>query len=208
MMSYFPSCIMGSDAGAIPVFSRKSAICITFLFLFTTAVFSQAAAETVAYTFKFNWDGSLLAAADQKDNINVYNIPGKKIKHSFYKGGIPAFLDFSTDNRYLACGYHSGSDPRWYKNNNRVKKLTIEADGQTYQAEFRDTMELQIFHFPHPVKFNRIIFRLKDVYLSGVDNDTAIAEVQFYYRGAEIELDLYHVQEFPEKVTAEEAAAH
>jgi hypothetical protein len=64
-------------------------------------------------------------------------------------------------------------DPKWFKRNNRVKEMEIEVNGKKYKVKFTDAMKEQNYDFNDPISFDTIRFYIKDVYLSGTDNDTA-----------------------------------
>lgn len=95
-------------------------------------------------------------------------------------------------------------DALWYESNNRLKKLTVETENKRFTLSFKDKMRPQMAKLPQPVTFSEIKFYIKEVY-PGKDNDTAISEIKFFFKGKEIKLNLFQLKHFLEKVTKEEA---
>jgi hypothetical protein len=95
-------------------------------------------------------------------------------------------------------------DPRWFKNNNRVKTLKIIINKKDYIVNLQDDMKVQRINFNTHITFENITFIILDVYKSNVDNDTAISEIYFYKDNTRIPVDLSHVEEFNRKITEKE----
>ncbi|MBN2443363.1 MAG: hypothetical protein JXJ04_18525 [Spirochaetales bacterium] len=79
---------------------------------------------------------------------------------------------------------------KWYKNNNRVKKIQVITENDELVFDFEDIMTEQRKTLPHPISFTSIRFFIKDVYKSEADDDTAISEICFYFQGSKIEFDM------------------
>jgi hypothetical protein len=81
-------------------------------------------------------------------------------------------------------------DSRYWAQNNRIKSMRIELDDYNQDAAFTDKMTPQEVKLPAAKTFSRARFIVKDVYLSGKDNDTCISEIEFWNAGKKLELDL------------------
>lgn len=84
-------------------------------------------------------------------------------------------------------------DEKWWKNNNRVKCLTLKIDGKSFIVNFQDKMQPQKISFPQPMTFSEASFVIKEVF-PGKDDDTAISEIAFYHAGDKVELDFDRVK--------------
>ena len=78
---------------------------------------------------------------------------------------------------------------RYFKTNNRVKKLKVRAGDSVIDISFRDEMTLQRFQLPSRITFNKIVFEISDVH-RGKDPDTCIAELEFYLQGKRILIEI------------------
>ena len=79
-------------------------------------------------------------------------------------------------------------DSRWFKSNNRVKKLRVTADDREYTFEFRDQMTAQQFRFPAAITSDVVRFTIADVYPGDKWNDTPIAEIELRRNGLTIDI--------------------
>ncbi len=85
-------------------------------------------------------------------------------------------------------------DAQWWKANNRIKQLSVEAAGKTYTFDFDDKMEEQAKKLNAAITFNKIKFIVKEVYRSTGDDDTALSEISFYNQGKKVDLDMSGVR--------------
>jgi hypothetical protein len=95
--------------------------------------------------------------------------------------------DITVDKITIAPGYF---DPKWWKSNNRIKKLKVKYGDEYKIIQFADKMEKQSLNLGEEIRFKEISFEIKDVYSSGKDNDTGISEIEFYYKGEKVEIDI------------------
>ena len=80
-------------------------------------------------------------------------------------------------------------DRRYFKKNNRVKKLKVILDGPAgsdMTLSIEDDMTPQKFMMGGPVSFSRIRFEIAEVYKGSSWDDTCIAEIALYDRGNKI----------------------
>lgn len=91
----------------------------------------------------------------------------------------------------VAPGYF---DPKYWKNNNRVKKLKIDYGEKPFALEFKDTQTVQKVTLPAEITFSVISFTIMEVYPSDRDNDTGISEIEFYHKGEKLEIDVSGVE--------------
>ena len=94
--------------------------------------------------------------------------------------------EITVDSIQVLPGYF---DAKWWKSNNRVKSLIMKIDDSTTTLQFQDAMKPHKADFKTPKTFKKVEFIIKEVYPSGKDDDTAISEIQFYYKGERIQLD-------------------
>jgi hypothetical protein len=85
-------------------------------------------------------------------------------------------------------------DTKWWKTNNRIKKLVAVASDQAITFNFADKMEEQGQKLPAPLKLTKIKFTIRDVYRSTGDDDTALSEISFYNAGKKVEMDMRGVK--------------
>jgi ankyrin repeat protein len=107
--------------------------------------------------------------------------------------GLTLDRKITVDELKIAPGYF---DKRWFKDNNRVKRLKIRLNDQIIEAAFKDEMKLQSIKLEKPVSFNYALFTIMDVYPSKSSDDTAISEIQFYIKGQRIKLHTGKVAQF------------
>jgi hypothetical protein len=93
--------------------------------------------------------------------------------------------EITIDELKIMPGYF---DPRWWASNNRVKKLFIDFGTESYNAVFRDEMKIQSVKLPKEISFKSVTFIIKDVYVSGKDNDTGMSEIQFWHKGEQVDI--------------------
>jgi hypothetical protein len=99
------------------------------------------------------------------------------------------------DEIKISGGYF---DPQWWSANNRVKKAIINLNGKDYIMDFADKMVPQSLKLPAEVLLNDFKITIKDAYLAVGQtwNDTAISEIEFYYKGKKIQIDLGDYQQY------------
>ncbi|MBN2440538.1 MAG: hypothetical protein JXJ04_04315 [Spirochaetales bacterium] len=95
--------------------------------------------------------------------------------------------EITVDEIAVAPGYF---DSKWWKSNNRVKSLRITYGGTSRVLNFKDEMQMQKIKLAKEIRFSGITFEITEVYLSGKDNDTGISEIEFYYKGEKVAIDM------------------
>lgn len=95
-------------------------------------------------------------------------------------------------------------DKKWWKQNNRVKNLLIVTPDFEYMAVFKDERKAQEIKFNEPIITENIRFIVKDIFKTIKWDDTGISEIEFYYKGKKIELDLSKQNNYLQKVTEKE----
>ena len=81
-------------------------------------------------------------------------------------------------------------DSRWWQNNGRPKLLNVRTESLAFSLPCKNEMKVQRFAFKNPLEFKQITFEIADVYPGIKYEDTCISEISFYYKGAEIKLEL------------------
>jgi len=110
--------------------------------------------------------------------------------------GIGEFIQIDFNNEIaitdieIAPGYF---DPKWYKKNNRIKSLEVIIDNDIENKliiEFQDKMETKKIQLSKKyIKVKTISFVIKEVYRSGIDNDTGISEIIFWIHDDKLNLE-------------------
>jgi hypothetical protein len=98
----------------------------------------------------------------------------------------------SADTIFISPGWF---DKRYWGLNNRIKSMVIELDGEKYNVAFKDTMVAQEFRVPEGKTFFKAKFTIGEVYKSGKDDDSCIAEIEFKIKGQKIKLDISSFKE-------------
>ncbi|MCW8966761.1 MAG: discoidin domain-containing protein, partial [Candidatus Pacearchaeota archaeon] len=99
--------------------------------------------------------------------------------------------EITVDEIAVAPGYF---DPKWWKSNNRVKSLRVTYGETSQVLNFKDEMTAQNTKLAKEIRFSGITFEIAEVYLSGKDNDTALSEIEFYYKGEKVVIDMSGVK--------------
>jgi hypothetical protein len=81
-------------------------------------------------------------------------------------------------------------DSRYWKDNNRIKRMLITLDTYTQFVDFTDTMTPQTVDFGKARTFSNATFTIAEVFATSKDDDTALAEVEFWNEGKKLEIDL------------------
>jgi hypothetical protein len=81
-------------------------------------------------------------------------------------------------------------DTRYWIKNNRVRVMTVQLDDYTQEVVFKDQMVPQEVVLSGGQTFSRARFIIKDVYQTSQDDDTCVAEIEFYNAKKKIALDL------------------
>ena len=81
-------------------------------------------------------------------------------------------------------------DARYWADNNRVKRLSVRTERQTFDLPCPNEMSIQRFAFQEPLHFERITFEIAEVYRGDKWQDTCLSEMQFYHRGERIEFQI------------------
>jgi ankyrin repeat protein len=120
--------------------------------------------------------------------------------------GIGLSLDrkITADEITIAGGYF---DARWFKDNNRVKRIRVVLNGASFSFDLDDAMMSQTFKLGKPVTFNYAFFIVEDVYRAEKSNDTPIAEISFAISKQPIKLHTDKVSTFLRRLTRLQAQA-
>ncbi|MBN1695949.1 MAG: hypothetical protein JW881_00425 [Spirochaetales bacterium] len=91
----------------------------------------------------------------------------------------------TADEIMIAPGYF---DPKWWKTNNRIKKMEIAANGKKIVVVFNDAFEMKRVKLDTPLMFKEMSFTIMDVCESKKDNDSGISEIIFFRNNKAIPL--------------------
>ena len=97
----------------------------------------------------------------------------------------------TVDEIRIAPGYF---DPKWWKSNNRVKSLKVFYGITSKDIHFKDEMKTQEIKLSSEAQFSEITFEISSVYPSRIYNDAGISEIEFYYKGEKVEIDVSGVK--------------
>ena len=78
---------------------------------------------------------------------------------------------------------------KYWKQNNRVKKMRMKLDGKNYTIDFDDEMKDQGITFNEPVSFSDVELIIEAVYKTTKWDDTAVSGIKFYLNDEEIKID-------------------
>jgi formylglycine-generating enzyme len=106
---------------------------------------------------------------------------GEYIKLSFSQ-------EITVDAIEVMPGYF---DDRFWIRNNRIKRLEVRTEKNSFTLGFQDEMKAQISHLDGTMTFTEIVFRIVDTYKGSSWDDTCIAEIAFFLAGEKISLHQY-----------------
>ena len=78
---------------------------------------------------------------------------------------------------------------KYWKQNNRVKKIRMKLDDKNYTLDFDDEMKDQGITFNETISFSEVELIIEAVYKTTKWDDTAISGIKFYLNGEEIKID-------------------
>ncbi len=93
--------------------------------------------------------------------------------------------EITVDSIGVMPGYF---DARWWKDNNRIKRIKVKTDKHSFDLSCKDEMKTQKLSFKNHIKLREITFEIAEVYRDAKWKDTCISEIIFYLKGSEIEL--------------------
>jgi hypothetical protein len=93
----------------------------------------------------------------------------------------------TTDKLVVSPGWF---DSRYWKDNNRIKRMLITLDNYTQFVDFQDSMTPQTVDLGKARTFSSATFTIAEVFATSKDNDTCIAEIEFWNEGKKLEIDL------------------
>ncbi len=79
------------------------------------------------------------------------------------------------------------NNSRWYKQNNRIKKLMVSDGSRKDMLHLKDTMYIQEYNLKKSLHGKKIKFTIKSVYKGSVYKDTCLSHMVFYYNNKKIE---------------------
>lgn len=90
--------------------------------------------------------------------------------------------------------------PGYWKRNNRIRRLEIEADDENFQVGFKDLEMAQRVTLKKPLTFKKIRFTIQDIYKTTDWDDSGISEIDFYFKNKKIQFDFGLYEKFFKKV--------
>ena len=78
----------------------------------------------------------------------------------------------------------------WWNQNNRIRQIDLVLDDDSTIRYFSDAMEMQSIKLSRPATFQTLKIVIEAVYPTTHWDDTPLAEVELWYQGEQIELDI------------------